>query len=736
MRHLDGKELLNHRNGDRYIQNSSKIKLLSTIGRIVKYVWHTTMARPWLGCLFAILIVLVIFYLYLFLNVPPMETGTPEKPENIPSIAIDLLKNNLHKISTNNQLSNNRSEVKCELVQIAMVCAGYNSTFSLVTVVKSILYHRTKPLHFHLIVDEIAKRTLITLFKTWDLPSVQVSYYRAEKWMPKVAWIPNRHYSGVYGLLKLILPEAMSEKKILVLDTDVTILNDVTILWKMFEKFNPNQTLGLVENQSRWYLKSFSYGQQPWPALGKGFNTGVMLMHLHRLRVSKFRDLWVTTTKRVLGSIQETTLADQDIINAVIKEHPYIVARIDCTWNVQLSDHATSESCYQRGNRLNIIHWNSPRKQDVNNKHADEFLKWHRMFLEMDGNLLRKRLFGCDNRQNVLIYDKTDSCREFTKGARMMYRTHYFILEYEYNIFIPTDVVLATQCSIERVPLLEELSKHWPGTISVALYLTDAEVQNFLGYIRGSSELRKRKNIAYHVVYKEGELYPINYLRNIAMSYVSTPYIFQLDVDFLPQYGLYENIMKHINELTTQKRINNVALIVPAFETERYRFKFPTDKEELLKFLRRGILYTFRYHVWTQGHAATNYSLWKNATEPYEVSWEPDFEPYIIVSQVAPKYDIRFIGFGWNKVSYITHLTALDFKFIVLPDSFIIHRPHAPSLDIGKFRTDSIYRRCLKKLKDNFVVELIRKYGTNAFLKLNRIITKDEKIVGPANKSH
>ncbi|XP_015173364.1 PREDICTED: glycosyltransferase-like protein LARGE2 isoform X2 [Polistes dominula] len=617
-----------------------------------------------------------------------------------------------------------------------MVCAGYNSTFSLVTVVKSILYHRTKPLHFHLIVDEIAKRTLITLFKTWDLPSVQVSYYRAEKWVPKVSWIPNRHYSGVYGLLKLILPEAMGERKILVLDTDVTILNDVTILWKMFEKFNPNQTLGLVENQSRWYLKSFLYGQQPWPALGKGFNTGVMLMHLHRLRVSKFRDLWVTTTKRVLGSIQETTLADQDIINAVIKEHPDIVARIDCTWNVQLSDHATSESCYQKGNRLNIIHWNSPRKQDVNNKYADEFLKWHRMFLEMDGNLLRKRLFGCDNRKNVLIYDESDSCREFTKGARMMYRTHYFILEYEYNIFMPTDVVLATQCSIERVPLLEELSKHWPGTISVALYLTDAEVQNFLGYIRGSSELRKRKNIAYHVVYKEGELYPINYLRNIAMSYVSTPYIFQLDVDFLPQYGLYENIMKHIKELTIQKRIHNVALIVPAFETERYRFKFPVDKEELLKFLRRGILYTFRYHVWTQGHAATNYSLWKNATEPYEVSWEPDFEPYIIVPKIAPKYDTRFIGFGWNKVSYITHLTALDYKFIVLPDCFIIHRPHAPSLDIGKFRTDSIYRRCLKKLKDNFVDELIRKYGTNALSKLNRIITKDEKIVGPANKSH
>lgn len=86
----------------------------------------------------------------------------------------------------------------------------------------------------------------------------------------------------------------------------------------------------------------------------------------------------------------------------------------------------------------------------------------------------------------------------------MLYRTHPFLLEYEYNVYTPADVALITQCSVERIPLLEDLSKHWPGTISVALYLTDAEVQNFLEFVRGSIELRNRKNIAYHVVYKDG----------------------------------------------------------------------------------------------------------------------------------------------------------------------------------------------------------------------------------------
>jgi len=72
------------------------------------------------------------------------------------------------------------------------------------------------------------------------------------------------------------------------------------------------------------------------------------------------------------------------------------------------------------------------------------------------------------------------------------------------------DVALVTQCSVERIPLLETLAKHWPGTISVALYLTDAEVQYFLNFVRGSIDLRTRKNIAYHVVYKDGVCYTVS----------------------------------------------------------------------------------------------------------------------------------------------------------------------------------------------------------------------------------
>lgn len=55
------------------------------------------------------------------------------------------------------------------------------------------------------------------------------------------------------------------------------------------------------------------------------------------------------------------------------------------------------------------------------------------------------------------------------------------------------------------------------------------------------------------------------------MSYVSTPFVFQLDVDFLPNLGLHKNLSYYIQLLSHVKEFHKIALIVPAFETQRYR---------------------------------------------------------------------------------------------------------------------------------------------------------------------
>lgn len=48
---------------------------------------------------------------------------------------------------------------------------------------------------------------------------------------------------------------------------------------------------------------------------------------------------------------------------------------------------------------------------------------------------------------------------------------------------------------------------HLIGPISLSLYMSDAEAQQFLSYAQNSETLKNRKNIGYHVVYKEGVIF-------------------------------------------------------------------------------------------------------------------------------------------------------------------------------------------------------------------------------------
>ena len=96
----------------------------------------------------------------------------------------------------------------------------------------------------------------------------------------EVSWIPNKHYSGVYGLLKLILPRLLPETlekvrsyisppppprelwsnvqyiqttvaklclffplQIIVLDTDIIFATDIAELWELFSEQNDKKVM-------------------------------------------------------------------------------------------------------------------------------------------------------------------------------------------------------------------------------------------------------------------------------------------------------------------------------------------------------------------------------------------------------------------------------------------------------------------------------------------------------------
>lgn len=130
------------------------------------------------------------------------------------------------------------------------------------TLLKSIYFYRNNPLHFHIMVNKLSDKALRTLFDTWAVPQgilfinftliimlivmvvVNVTFYDINNTILDVRWVPNSHYSGVYGLLKLTFPKIIKlnvTNRIIILDTDLILTADIVDLWKLFNNFKYNQ---------------------------------------------------------------------------------------------------------------------------------------------------------------------------------------------------------------------------------------------------------------------------------------------------------------------------------------------------------------------------------------------------------------------------------------------------------------------------------------------------------------
>ena len=57
---------------------------------------------------------------------------------------------------------------------------------------------------------------------------------------------------------------------------------------------------------------------------------------------------------------------------------------------------------------------------------------------------------------------------------------------------------------VDRLHMVESLCNQWKGPLSLAIYLSDAEADQFVKYTQSSTTLNQRKNVGYHIVYREG----------------------------------------------------------------------------------------------------------------------------------------------------------------------------------------------------------------------------------------
>lgn len=147
------------------------------------------------------------------------------------------------------------------------------------------------------------------------------------------------------GLYKVFDPKI---DRIILLDADLKFKNDIGKLHDLFEQFNETNIIGIARDGQPVYRHLFwQYRNEnpntrvgdPPPNGLTGFNSGVLLLDLKKMRSSDLYDQLVTPE-----SVEKLTkkyhfkghLGDQDFFSLIGMEHEHLFYVLPCTWNRQL----------------------------------------------------------------------------------------------------------------------------------------------------------------------------------------------------------------------------------------------------------------------------------------------------------------------------------------------------------------------------------------------------------------
>jgi len=237
-------------------------------------------------------------------------------------------------------------------------------------------------------------------------------------------------------------------------------------------------------------------------------------------------------------------------------------------------------------------------------------------------------------------------------------------------------VSLVTQLSPDRINSLIELATAWSGPISACVFTRDVR-RDIPVVMEALDRLGRKHSVDIHFIPSPGKgPYPVNALRNIAFTQVRTDAVMLVDVDFWPSPDTRSAIIKAFDERRWDKS-EKIAFVIPSFDAPEGSIKaFPKNKAEVLQMRMKKTLSIVHEKKIREAHMATDYAQWEKAEKEYEVHYKYPYEPYVAMYANGPLYDSSFKGYGDDKVAHSFTLEKLSYKFMVIPDAYIIHMQH------------------------------------------------------------
>jgi hypothetical protein len=287
---------------------------------------------------------------------------------------------------------------------------------------------------------------------------------------------------------------------------------------------------------------------------------------------------------------------------------------------------------------------------------------------------------------------------------------------------------LVTQLSFNRLVIMKEHCERWAHhPISLAVGTTEGleAIYNILSKLGCNTELI---TVSLDRDFDVNASYPVNKLRNLAMSQVKTSHAVFIDADFVLSAGLFETLYLHRALLAADERN---AIVIPAFELRKvcettsyeclttHLAMLPRDKEELMHLHKKSIesnggrsaILQFNGLSNIHGHASTRYNDWVTQPAeqllPIECVTSDRYEPYLVVRQCRnlPPFQEAFAGYGQNKITWVMQVRRTGYKFFQIGEAFLIHLPHeksAASLQWSKSRRKAPDLLPVKQIADAF----------------------------------
>ena len=202
-----------------------------------------------------------------------------------------------------------------------------------VTLLKTVAIFSSRPITVHIAHNNLnifeQMKNAVSKFEKGDfmrLNSVSIEYPPGLDDM--------MHAYKICATASLFLHELLPEVDAgIFLDTDVILMGDPAQLWDRFQLFTPFTALALATVDKEYSFKKSNNRHLYYGLPQNGLNSGVVLMNLTRLRALPGGGF--TGTIRAIWDEHKESVpyGDQDILNILGWQSPYLFQPLPCEWN-------------------------------------------------------------------------------------------------------------------------------------------------------------------------------------------------------------------------------------------------------------------------------------------------------------------------------------------------------------------------------------------------------------------